>query len=89
MGGTSDVTGVEISLDGGKNWQKAEFIGPDLGPYAWRQFVLSADLKAGSYTVASRATNKAGDTQPAERQENNRGYLNNSWVDHQLTITVA
>lgn len=89
MGGTSDVTGVEVSVDGGKNWQKAEFIGPDLGPYAWRQFVLSTDLKAGDYTIASRATNKAGDTQPVERQENNRGYLNNSWVDHQLTVTVA
>lgn len=89
MGGTSEVTGVEVSLDGGKNWQKAEFIGPDLGPYAWRQFVLSTELKAGEYSITSRATNKAGDVQPENRLENNRGYLNNSWADHALTITVA
>lgn len=89
MGGTSDVTGIEVSTDGGKNWQKAKFIGPDLGPFAWRQFVFSADLPAGKYEIASRATNKAGDTQPQERLENNRGYVNNSWEDHMLTITVA
>ncbi|HJH25124.1 MAG TPA: sulfite oxidase [Paenalcaligenes hominis] len=89
MGGTSEVTGVEVSVDGGKTWKKAEFTGPDLGPFAWRQFVLPVNLKAGTYTLASRATNKAGDEQPAERLENNRGYLNNSWNDHALTITVA
>lgn len=89
MGGTSEVTAIEVSTDGGKNWQKAEFIGPDLGPFAWRQFVLSTDLKAGTYDITSRATNKAGDTQPKERMENNRGYLNNSWDDHKLTITVV
>lgn len=89
MGGTSEVTEVEVSIDGGKNWKKAEFIGPDLGPYAWRQFVFPADLKAGTYTLASRAKNKAGDEQPADRLENNRGYLNNSWTDHALTITVV
>ena len=89
MGGTSEVTNIEVSTDGGKNWQKAEFIGPDLGPFAWRQFVLATDLKAGTYDIVSRATNKAGDTQPKERMENNRGYLNNSWDDHKLTITVA
>lgn len=89
MGGTSDVTEVEVSVDGGKNWQKATFVGPDLGPYAWRQFVLPVELKAGSYEITSRATNKAGDTQPKDRLPNNRGYLNNSWEDHALTITVA
>lgn len=89
MGGTSDVTEVEVSVDGGKNWEKAHFIGPDLGPFAWRQFVLATDLKPGTYEVTSRATNKAGQTQPKERMENNRGYLNNSWDDHMLTITIS
>lgn len=89
MGGTTDVTEVEVSIDGGKNWQTAQFVGPDLGPYAWRQFVLPVNLKAGSYTLVSRAKNKAGDVQPADRVENNRGYLNNSWEDHAITIMVA
>ena len=87
MGGTTDVTDIEVSTDGGESWQKAEFIGPDLGPYAWRQFILSVELEPGTYKLASRATNKNGDTQPAERMENNRGYLNNSWVDHSIELT--
>lgn len=87
MGGITDVTDIEVSTDGGESWQKAEFIGPDLGPYAWRQFILSVELEPGTYKLASRATNKNGDTQPAERMENNRGYLNNSWVDHSIELT--
>lgn len=89
MGGTTDVTDIEVSIDGGKTWEKATFIGPDLGPYAWRQFVLSVELEPGTYKLASRATNKAGDTQPEERMENNRGYLNNSWLDHSLEISFT
>ena len=89
MGGTSDVTEVEVSIDGGKNWKKAQFVGPDLGPFAWRQFVFPVELKAGDYTIASRATNKAGEEQPKDRVSNNRGYLNNSWEDHALAITVS
>lgn len=89
MGGTSAVKNVEVSLDGGKSWQKADFIGPDLGPFAWRQFAFSAELKPGTYTITSRATNQAGEIQPEQRLENNRGYLNNSWADHALTISVS
>ncbi|MDO5666894.1 MAG: sulfite oxidase [Alcaligenaceae bacterium] len=89
MGGTTDVTEIEVSTDGGETWQEAQFIGPDLGPYAWRQFVLSVELEPGSYKLVSRATNKAGETQPAERLENNRGYLNNSWVDHGLEVSLS
>lgn len=89
MGGTTDVTDVEVSIDGGKTWEKATFIGPDLGPYAWRQFVLSVEVEPGTYKLASRATNKAGDTQPEERLENNRGYLNNSWLDHSLEVSFT
>lgn len=28
------VTRVEVSIDGGKSWKDAKFVGPDLGPYA-------------------------------------------------------
>lgn len=89
MGGMTAAKTIEVSINGGKDWQKAEFIGPDLGQYAWREFVLSVKLKPGSYEVASRTTNDAGQTQPEERLENNRGYLNNSWRDHMVKITVA
>jgi sulfite dehydrogenase len=87
--GTQPIEKVEVSTDGGKTWREARFIGPDLGPYAWRTFVIPVELSAGQYTVASRATDSAGNTQPAERLENERGYANNSWRDHAIQITVG
>src|SRR5690606_41903848 len=89
MGGMSEAEKIEVSINGGKDWQKAEFIGPDLGKYAWRAFALTVDLPAGEHQLASRVTNDDGETQPEERVENNRGYINNSWRDHMVTVKVA
>ena len=47
------VRSVKVSVDGGKSWKRAKFVGPDLGKYAWRQFVLETNLKSGSYNIAS------------------------------------
>nr|WP_297350330.1 sulfite oxidase [uncultured Caldimonas sp.] len=87
--GGQSVKRVEVSVDGGKTWRDARFVGPDLGKYAWRQFVLAVDLPAGEYTIVSRATDMAGNTQPEQREENLRGYNNNSWADHAVRVTVA
>ncbi|WP_119967339.1 SorT family sulfite dehydrogenase catalytic subunit [Simplicispira lacusdiani] len=89
FGGTRAVQGVEVSADGGKTWQKAQLVGPDLGRFAWRQFVLPVQLAAGTHVLASRATDAAGNVQPAEREENLGGYNNTSWRDHAVTVTVA
>lgn len=89
MGGTSAPAKVEVSVDGGKKWHEASFIGPDLGKYAWRTFALATDLSAGKHELVSRVTNAAGETQPEQRMENNRGYNNNSWRDHGLAVNVA
>lgn len=89
FGGMSEAKEVEVSVDGGKTWKKAAFVGPDLGKYAWRQFVVGVDLKPGKYEIASRATSQAGAVQPEERVPNNRGYLNNSWRDHMLAVIVV
>ena len=89
FGGLNAVKGVEVSVDGGKTWQAARLVGPDLGKYAWRQFVLQASLRAGSLTLASRATDSAGNVQPETRGENQSGYNNTSWADHAVKVTVA
>lgn len=88
FGGLNAVKGVEVSIDGGKTWQAARLVGPDLGKYAWRQFVLQARLGSGSYTMASRATDSAGNVQPETRGENLSGYNNTSWADHAVKIAV-
>ena len=89
FGGMHAVKGVEVSADGGKTWQSAKLIGPDMGQFAWRQFVLPLRFAAGNYTLVSRATDMAGNLQEEMRQENVRGYNNASWRDHAVTITVA
>ena len=88
FGGIKAVQKIEVSLDNGRNWQAAQFVGPDLGPFAWRPFVFKTNLKAGEYRVVSRATDVDGTSQPRERFENERGYLHNGWEDHGVTIKV-
>ena len=87
--GMQPVQGVEVSVDGGATWSRAQLIGPDLGRFAWRQFVLPVRLAPGTHVLASRATDATGHAQPAEREENIRGYNNNSWRDHAVTVTVV
>ncbi|RZU02898.1 sulfite oxidase [Rivibacter subsaxonicus] len=89
FGGLHAVSRVEVSLDGGKKWSDARFVGPDLGRYAWRQFVLAAKLPPGSFTLVSRATDVAGNVQPEQRLENAGGYNNASWADHAVNVSVA
>ena len=88
MGGTKRVRSVKVSIDGGQSWKKAKFVGPDLGKYAWRQFVFEANLAPGSYNLASKAS-AGGKTQPELRYENRRGYAHNGWKDHSVNIKAV
>jgi len=89
MGGMDSAKTIEVSVNGGKDWQNAQFIGPDLGKYAWREFVFSAKLAPGTHQLASRTANAKGQSQPEERIENNSGYIANGWRDHMVVITVT
>lgn len=89
FGGMNAVRKVEVSIDGGKSWREARLIGPDLGKYAWRQFVLPVRLPPGNHVLVSRATDTAGHVQPETRIENLFGYNNSSWADHAVKVTVA
>ena len=87
--GGSPVNAVEVSIDGGKTWQAARLVGPNLGPFAWRNFVLPVHFAPGTYTVTSRAIADDGGVQPELRVENERGYGHNGWRDHAVKVTVA
>lgn len=80
---------IEVSVDGGRTWRKAQFQGPDLGRFAWRQFTLPVQLGRGSYTIASRATDARGNMQSEQRLENLQGYNNTSWSDHAVRVAVV
>jgi hypothetical protein len=80
---------VEVSVDGGQNWQSAQLVGPDLGRYAWRQFVLPVKLPAGNYMLASRAQDTSFNWQAEVSPPNAGGYLNSGWRAHALPLTVV
>jgi DMSO/TMAO reductase YedYZ molybdopterin-dependent catalytic subunit len=73
--GYGRVTRVEISDDGGKNWALAK-LGEDYGAYSFRTWEAPWKPKSpGKYSVAVRATDDKGNTQPDESVWNPGGYL--------------
>ena len=63
--GGSAIKRVEVSSDGGKTWIDAQFFGPDLGRFAWRQFAVPLRMAAGNYVLTSRATDAAAASSPS------------------------
>lgn len=89
FGGVNAVDRVEVSTDGGETWAEAEFVGPDLGRFAWRTFVLPVELSPGTYRLVSRAADSEGNQQPRQPEPNNSGYNHNGWEAHGIEITVS
>ncbi len=89
FGGTTNVASVEVSADDGQTWSTAEFIGPDLGKFAWRPFVAQMDLQPGTYRLVSRATDADGNQQPEQTEPNDPGYNHNGWRAPGIEIEVA
>jgi DMSO/TMAO reductase YedYZ molybdopterin-dependent catalytic subunit len=84
--GGKGIKEVAVSTDGGKNWTPAK-LGRDLGKYSFREWSLAVNLAAGTYELKVRATNNAGDTQPAEARWNPAGYTRN--VIETVRVTAA
>ncbi len=87
--GGSPIVRVDVSVDGGVTWERAELVGPDLGRYAWRLFRFAWRAEVGEHTVFTRATDASGAVQPETRADNERGYGNNAWRDHGVVLTVC
>ena len=76
--GDANITGVDISADGGSTWSPAR-LGTDRASYAWRQFEYEWRVDdPGSYLIMSRATDDRGRVQPIVAQWNPSGYLWNA-----------
>jgi DMSO/TMAO reductase YedYZ molybdopterin-dependent catalytic subunit len=89
MGATRALRRIDVSVDGGNTWQEARFVGPDLGRFAWRQFVLPVRLAPGQYVLASRAQDAQFNWQADSTPENAGGFLNSGWRVHAIPLTVA
>lgn len=75
--GGSGIRGVEVSLDGGAEWQDAA-LGDDLGRYAWRQWRYAfTPARPGAIAVMARARARDGSTQDEALTPNPAGYHHN------------
>jgi DMSO/TMAO reductase YedYZ molybdopterin-dependent catalytic subunit len=89
FGGMNAARRVEVSVDGGRSWRDAAFYGPNMGRFAWRQFVLQTQLRPGKHMITSRATDTQGNVQEETTPFNSSGYLNAGWRAHMVEIAVA
>ena len=76
--GGAPVCRVEVSVDGGVDWEAATFAsGPER--YAWRRWEYRWQaLAPGPVKLRSRAYDAAGQTQPSEPEWNHLGYANSA-----------
>jgi DMSO/TMAO reductase YedYZ molybdopterin-dependent catalytic subunit len=83
--GNTDVSEIEVSTNGGRHWAAAEFI-DSAQPYVWRrwQFLWHVPQKAGQCTLAARAKDASGATQPEEHNPNHGSYV----INYPLPIDV-
>jgi DMSO/TMAO reductase YedYZ molybdopterin-dependent catalytic subunit len=86
--GEAHIERVEISVDEGKTWDLATFIGPD-EPFAWRQWQYVWEVKErGNYRIMARATDSEGRQQPMNAAWNVLGYGNNGIQEHAVTVEI-
>ena len=75
--GEHAVAAVEVSVDGGTSWQRAELQGPR-APYSWTAWeYLWETAVPGEYTLLSRAISEDGHVQPMDHDYDRGGYLLN------------
>jgi DMSO/TMAO reductase YedYZ molybdopterin-dependent catalytic subunit len=75
--GRAPVTGVEVSVDGGRSWTAADLDPDDGHRWAWRRWRTSWTATPGSYVVTARATDADGE-QPTDQVWNRGGFANNA-----------
>lgn len=87
--GSGKIIRVEVSADGGQTWADAR-IAPPVVPRAWVRFELPWQVTApGSYVLASRASDDAGQVQPPSVEWNRQGYGMNAIYTVPVTVGGA
>jgi DMSO/TMAO reductase YedYZ molybdopterin-dependent catalytic subunit len=86
--GEGSVERVEISIDEGKTWQRAQLApASPLHPYAWRTFTYEhRPQRPGYVSFLARAWDDRGNAQPAVSYWNPLGYFWNGW--HRVGVIV-
>jgi DMSO/TMAO reductase YedYZ molybdopterin-dependent catalytic subunit len=84
--GQGAITLVEVSVDDGETWAKADLVRgeSDLAATGWRH---NLTLDRGRHTVLARASDATGATQPLDPRWNRLGYANN--MVHRVSFEVG
>jgi DMSO/TMAO reductase YedYZ molybdopterin-dependent catalytic subunit len=86
--GEADIERVEVSLDHGKNWTEAQFVGPH-EKFAWRQWQYIWEAgEQGDFVIMSRAIDSKGHRQPLNADWNVLGYGNNGVEEHAIVVHI-
>ncbi len=80
------ISRVEWRTDSGAGWIGADVWEPQV-QYSWARFELTWDATPGDYTLMTRATDVAGNTQPDTVPFNEKGYLFNQPLPHPIRVT--
>ena len=79
------IARVEWSADSGSTWSDAE-LGASNWRHSWARFEFAWSAAPGEYTIMTRATDEAGNTQPEAVPFNRKGYLFNQPLPHPVTV---
>jgi len=85
--GSSEITAVDVSTDGGATWAPAGLGPASLGRWAWRPWTFGWDAEPGEYELCCRARDADGGEQPLEPPWNVGGYVNNAV--QRVAVTVV
>lgn len=80
------ISHVEWSVDSGASWNQASVLAPQV-QHSWARFEFIWDAPPGEHTLMTRATDAAGNSQPAEIPFNEKGYLFNQPLPHPILVT--
>lgn len=64
-GNPGGVAAVEVSIDDGATWRRAEVSAPH-GEFGWHRFRMTVALDAGEHRIWSRAVDRTGSAQPLD-----------------------
>ena len=82
--GDSEIAQVEVSVDEGRNWERATLLGQPVR-HAWRLWEHRwTPTRAGRAVLMARATDAGGRVQPMQRDNDRRGFM----ISHVLAVPV-